>query len=161
MPYFSRKYDSWEPDKGDIYVHVDHGKGRFTGNWHGAGNGHRKFGFSFEDGYVDNYYLGWLTLLYDARIRKRDLVDIRREDGIVLRGTVVDIDATKDKPYLVNGRSGESVWMAAHEFERFVKADAPEKAYESLKEVRARIEVLEAELRALKITEEVLEGIYT
>lgn len=121
----------------------------------------RQFGFTFENGEHEYIFLQWMKLLYDARIKKRDQVDIRREDGIVLRGTVVDIDAVKDKPYLVNGRGGESVWMAAHEFERFVRADAPERAYDSLKEVRARIEVLETELRALKITEEVLEGIYT
>ncbi len=98
-------------------------------------------------------------IVYDHRIRARDLVDIRRENGITLRGTIVEIKPEEKLPYLVAG-NGSSVWMAAHEFERFVRADAPERAYKTLTAVRARIDVLEAELTALKLTEEVLEGVY-
>lgn len=105
------------------------------------------------------YNLNKLTYVYDRRIRVRDLVDVRREDGIVLRGTVVEIKPDEERPYAVSG-NGALVWMAAHEFERFVPADAPERAYETLTAVRARIGVLEAELTALKLTEEVLEGVY-
>lgn len=114
---------------------------------------------SFEEGPSDHVYLDSLTYVYDHRIRVRDLVDIRRENGIVLRGTVVEIEPEEMQPYLVAG-NGSSVWMAAHEFERFVRADAPERAYKTLTAVRARIDVLEAELTALKLTEEVLEGVY-
>jgi hypothetical protein len=105
------------------------------------------------------YDLGKLKYVYDRRIRLRDLVDVRRENGIVLRGTVVEIKPDEELPYAVSG-NGALVWMAAHEFERFVRADAPERAYETLTAVRARIDALETELTALKLTEEVLEGVY-
>lgn len=152
-------YRDQTPSRSDIYRHEDHGKGMYSGGWSGRRDGYREFGFTFEDGHSGYYYLSWLDIVYDSRIKVRDLVDFQPENGIRIRGEVVEIDAVSDQPYRIQHR-GSSVWMAAHEFERFIRADAPEKAYASLMQVQARIELLETELTALRITEEVLQGVY-
>ena len=158
MSHYDREYGDREPSTLGVFWHEKHGKGRYSHSWSG-GSGGRVFGITFEDGQHDYYSLWHLKYLYDSRIRVRDLVDVRRDNGILLRGTVVEIQPDEDRPYCVSG-NGALVWMAAHEFERFVRADAPERAYKTLTAVRARIDVLEAELTALRLTEEVLEGVY-
>lgn len=149
-----------DPSYEDVFWDEDHGRGRWTGS-SGSHYGTNEWTYriEFEDGVRRDYFAHQLKRVYDSRIRLRDLVDVRRDNGIVLRGTVVEIKPDEDRPYCVSG-NGALVWMAAHEFERFVRADAPERAYETLTAVKARIETLEAELTALKLTEEVLEGVY-
>lgn len=107
-----------------------------------------------------SFYPQDFKLVYDHRIKLRDLVDVRHESGMTLRGSVIEIKPEEKQPYRVQNPAGGSIWMAAHEFVRFIRADAPEKAYASLMAVQARISVLETELTALRLTEEVLEGVY-
>ncbi len=107
-----------------------------------------------------SFYPADFKIVYDHRIKLRDLVDARHESGMTLRGTVVEIKPEEKQPYRVQHAAGGSIWMAAHEFVRYIRADAPEKAYASLMAVQVRITILETELTALRLTEEVLEGVY-
>lgn len=135
-------------------------------SWSGDGSG-RKYNVMISitfDGETESEQVTFnphdFALIYDHRIKLRDLVDVRHESGMTLRGTVVEIKPEEKQPYRVQNPAGGSIWMAAHEFVRFVRADAPEKAYASLMAVQARISALETELTALRLTEEVLEGVY-
>lgn len=114
----------------------------------------------FDDGTSDYAYFELLKKVTDSRVRVGDLVDVRLADERTIRGSVTVIDRLAERPYCVKGPDGGTAWFAAWEFDRFLRADSVERAVVSLAAVRERIAVLEKELVALRLSEEILEGVY-